>query len=272
MTKTDLAEEAAQAATLPAGRLRLIVAYDGMPFAGWQSQANGNGVQDHLETAFAKLCGGERIVIHGSGRTDAGVHARGQVAHADVPNLARHTREQWRGALNAYLPAQIRVKAVHHAAPGFHARFDTSGKIYRYRIWNSPVFSPFESGRAWHFSNALDFSVLAETAQLFVGEHDFAAFSANRGKPVETTVRTIRRVTVRQRRALVTLEYEGNGFLYKMVRLLTGALVRCAQGRASPEWIGRLLAGQAGKNSFAAPAAGLYLLRVLYGPKRDGPL
>ena len=253
-------------------RLRLTISYDGLPFAGWQSQANGNGVQDHLEAAFAKLCDGERIVIHGSGRTDAGVHARGQVAHVDVPDAARHTLERWRGALNAHLPAQIRVKAVRHAPGGFHARFDTSGKIYRYRIWNSPVFSPFENGRAWHFPNPLAFAVLAEVSQLFVGEHDFAAFSANRGKPVESTVRTIRRVTARQKRELITLEYEGNGFLYKMVRLLTGALVRCAQGRASPEWIVRLLAGQAGKNSFAAPAAGLYLLRVLYGPKRGGPL
>ena len=253
-----------------AQRLRLLVAYDGKPFAGWQSQASGNGVQDHLERAFGKLCGGGRIAVHGSGRTDAGVHARGQVAHADVPDRARHTPERWRGALNSHLPAEIRVRTVRDAAPGFHARFSARGKIYRYRIWNSPVLSPFESGRAWHFPNPLDAAILAQTAQRFVGQHDFAAFSANRGKPVETTVRTIRRVTVRQRHRLLTLEYEGDGFLYKMVRLLTGALVRCAQGRAEPAWIGSLLAGQAGKNSFAAPAEGLYLLRVLYDPDTDG--
>ena len=249
-------------------RLRLTVAYDGSPFAGWQSQASGNGVQDHLEAAFAKLCGGDRLVIHGSGRTDAGVHARGQVAHIDVPDVARHTLERWRGALNAHLPSQIRVLDVRLAPAGFHARFTTTGKIYRYRIWNSPVLSPFESGRAWHFPNPLDSAVLNEVSQRFVGEHDFAAFSANRGKPVESTVRTIRRVTARRQRELITLEYEGDGFLYKMVRLLTGALVRCAQGRADVDWITRLLQGYAGKNSFAAPAEGLYLLRVLYGGKR----
>ena len=256
-----------QTADTATQRLRLTVAYDGRPFAGWQSQANGHGVQDHLEAAFHQLCGGERIVIHGSGRTDAGVHARAQVAHADVPDAARHTPERWRGALNAHLPAQIRVAAVRLATPGFHARFDATGKIYRYRIWNSPVLDPFESGRAWHFPNPLDAAILTDAAQLFVGTHDFAAFSANRGKPVESTVRTIRRVTVRHRGALLTLEYEGDGFLYKMVRLLTGAAVRCGQGRASADWIKLLLGGQAGKNSFAAPAEGLYLLRVLYGRK-----
>ena len=246
-------------------RLRLTVAYDGSPFAGWQSQTNGNGVQDHLEAAFAKLCGGERIAVHGSGRTDAGVHARAQVAHVDVPDSARHSLERWRGALNAHLPAQIRVALVRRAKGDFHARFDATEKVYRYRIWNSPVLDPFENGRAWHFPNPLDSSILGKAAQLFVGKHDFAAFSANRGKPVESTVRTIRRATVRRRGALITLEFEGDGFLYKMVRLLTGALVRCAQGRAPTQWITRLLDGQAGKNSFAAPAEGLYLRRVLYG-------
>ena len=253
-------------------RLLLLVAYNGKPFAGWQSQANGNGVQDHLERAFGKLCGAGRIAVHGSGRTDAGVHARGQVAHADVPDRARHTPDRWRGALNSHLPAEIRVRAVQPALPGFHARFSARGKVYRYRIWNSPVLSPFESGRAWHFPNPLDASILTRTAQQIVGQHDFAAFSANRGKPVETTVRTIHWVMVRQHRRLITLEYEGDGFLYKMVRLLTGALVRCAQGRAEPEWIDRLLTGRAGKNSFAAPAEGLYLLRVLYPPSGTNSL
>ena len=267
MKTTDRGEKTGQELDSFTQRLRLTVAYDGSPFAGWQSQANANGIQDHLEAAFAKLCGGNRIVIHGSGRTDAGVHARGQVAHVDVPDATQHSLERWRGALNAHLPAEVGMVKVGHAPAAFHARFTTTGKIYRYRIWNSPVLSPFEKGRAWHFPNPLSFEVLAQTAQLFVGEHDFAAFSANRGKPVETTVRTIRRVTVKHRRRLITLEYEGNGFLYKMVRLLTGALVRCAQGRASADWIPRLLAGQAGKNSFAAPAEGLYLLRVLYGGK-----
>ncbi len=253
----------------PSERLRLTVAYDGRSFAGWQSQANGDAVQDHLERAFARLCGGGRIVVHGSGRTDAGVHALGQVAHADVPERSRHSPEGWTAALNAGLPPQIRVLAVRHAAAGFHARFAATGKIYRYRIWNSPVLSPFEVGRAWHFPNALDRAMLAAVAQRLVGEHDFAAFSANRGKPNENTVRTIRRVEVKCHRRLIVLEYEGSGFLYKMVRLMTGSLVRCAQGRKPAEWISQLLAAEVEKTSFAAPADGLYLRRVLYGKKPD---
>ena len=257
-TSLDSAEHAAPQ------RLRLTVAYDGRPFDGWQSQARGNTIQDHLETAFARLCGGHRIPVHGSGRTDAGVHALGQVAHADVPDRTRHTPERWRAALNSYLPAEIRVMEVRFARPGFHARFVAKGKIYRYRIWNAPVLDPLENGRAWHFPAPLDFAVLRQAADLLVGQHDFAAFAANRGKPVESTVRTIRRVALQRRSALVTLDFEGDGFLYKMVRLLTGSIVRCAQGRASLAWINELLAANGMKTSFAAPADGLYLMRVLY--------
>lgn len=245
-------------------RLRLLVAYDGRPFDGWQSQARGNTVQDHLERAFAGLCGGQRIPVHGSGRTDAGVHASGQVAHADVPDRTRHTPERWRGALNANLPPEIRVLTVRFVPADFHSRFDARGKVYRYRIWNAPVLAPLEHGRAWHFPNPLDLPTLQRGAELLLGMHDFAGFAASRGKPDENTVRTIRRIVVRRRSAQVTLDYEGDGFLYKMVRLLTGTLVRCAQGRASLEWITELLAANGEKTSFAAPAEGLYLLRVLY--------
>lgn len=245
-------------------RLRLTVAYDGRPFDGWQSQARGNTVQDHLETAFAKLCGGPRIAIHGSGRTDAGVHAVGQVAHADVPDRTRHTPERWRGALNSYLPAEIRVMSVRLTAADFHARFDAQGKTYRYRIWNAPVLDPLEHGRAWHFPHPLDLPTLLHTSELLLGQHDFAGFAANRHKPDENTVRTIRRIAVRRRGALVTLDFEGDGFLYKMVRLLTGTMVRCAQGRAATAWISELLAATGQKTSFAAPAEGLCLMRVFY--------
>ena len=245
-------------------RLRITVAYDGRPFDGWQSQARGNTIQDHLETAFAKLCGGPRITIHGSGRTDAGVHAVGQVAHADVPDRARHTPERWRGALNSYLPAEIRVMSVRFARADFHARFAARGKVYRYRIWNSPVLDPLEHGRAWHFPHPLDLQTLQRTAGLLLGRHDFAGFAANRGKPDENTVRTIRRIAIRRRSSLITLDFEGDGFLYKMVRLLTGTMARCAQGRASTDWIRELLGASGRKTSFAAPAEGLYLRRVLY--------
>ncbi len=255
-------------APTPSNRLRLLVAYDGRPFDGWQSQARGNTVQDHLETAFSRLCGEARIPVHGSGRTDAGVHARGQVAHADVPDRARHPPERWRLALNAHLPAAIRVLDVRFASAGFHARFSARGKIYRYRLWNGPVLDPLEVGRAWHFPDGLDMAVFRRGTELLLGQHDFASFAANRGHAPQTTVRTLRRIAIRRQSSLLTVDYEGDGFLYKMVRLLTGTLVRCAQGRASLDWMHELLACRGTKTSFAAPAEGLYLMRVLYSHGR----
>lgn len=262
-----MADPSENAASGLSRRLRLTISYDGRTFHGWQSQANGDAIQDRLEAAFAVLCGGQRIPVHGSGRTDAGVHAHGQVAHADVPAGRPRPPDQWRAALNAHLPASIRVKLVRFAPADFHARFSARGKIYRYRIWNHPVFDPFENGRAWHVPDGLDAGILEQTSRLLLGRHDFAGFAANRGRPSDNTERTIRRITLRRRASLLTLDFEGDGFLYKMVRLLTGSLVRCAQGKASADWIAALLAGQTGKTNFAAPAEGLYLMRVLYGRK-----
>lgn len=244
-------------------RLRLLIAYDGRPFRGWQSQTTGDAVQDFLEKAFTTIVG-RRVPVHGSGRTDAGVHALGQMAHVDVPPQQLPLR-QWIAALNANLPPAIRVLRVTTAGPSFHARFDARGKIYTYRIWNAPVFHPLELGRAWQVIPPLDLTTLRAGAGLLVGTHDFANFAANRGHPVHDTIRTIRAISVTRRGALITLRFEGSGFLYKMVRLLTGMLVRCAQGRQELDIIRDLLA-HPGKRaaSFAAPADGLYLQRVLY--------
>ena len=240
-------------------RLRLTISYDGRPFQGWQSQSHRDTIQDRIEKAFQALCGGERISVHGSGRTDAGVHALAQVAHADVPASVRHAPERWILALNAHLPPAIRVEAVRFVSAAFHARFTATGKVYRYRIWNAPVLPPFELGRAWHFPPALDVETMQRGAALLVGRHDFAGFAARRARPEEDTVRTIRDVSIRRRGPLVTLTFEGDGFLYKMVRLMTGTLVRCGQHRAEISWIRDLLAEPAAhlKTSFAAPADGL---------------
>ncbi len=250
----------------PARRLRLTISYDGGPFQGWQSQLHRDTIQDRLEKAFGVLCAGKQISVHGSGRTDAGVHAFAQVAHADVPAATIHSPERWAMALNAHLPAQIRVRAVRFVTTDFHARFTARGKVYRYRIWNAPVLPPFEAGRAWHFPRPLDLERLARGAALLIGQHDFAGFAANRAWPPETTVRTIREASVRRRGPLLTLTFNGDGFLYKMVRLMTGTLVRCGQERAELEWIEQLLAAptKVVKTTFAAPAHGLYVVRVLY--------
>ena len=244
-------------------RLRLRLAYDGRPFRGWQSQAGGDAVQDRLEQAFMRV-GGQRIVVHGSGRTDAGVHALGQVAHADVPR-GFLPPAKWHAALNANLPPEIRVLRCTRAAADFHARFQARGKTYLYRIHVGPVFPPLEIGRAWHVPGPLDLAVLRSCAARLTGTHDFAGFAANRGHAPTSTVRTLREIRLTARGPRLTLRFTGDGFLYKMVRLLTGTLIRCAQGRMEPSFLDTLLTGGGHpKTHFQAPAEGLYLARVLY--------
>lgn len=246
-------------------RLKLIVAYDGAQFAGWQSQAHRNSIQDRLEAAVEQICGA-KTVVHGAGRTDAGVHALAQCAHFDAPNR-RLKAERWVSALNASLPLQIRIMRAAFVPSTFHARFSAVGKVYRYRIWNAPVLPPFELKRAWHLSRPLDLSAADAAAKCFSGVHDFRGFTANRGKPSGNTERSIRRVQLRRSGPLVTLEFEAAGFLYKMVRLMVGATVRVALGKETIEDVRDRLEqkiSHAATTRFVAPADGLFLVRVRY--------
>lgn len=246
-----------------ARRLKFIVAYDGAPFAGWQSQSHRKTVQDHLEHAFERVTRAAARV-HGSGRTDAGVHALAQCAHVDLSNRFLPT-ERWVEALNALLPQAIRVLRCRYVSNDFHARLSAKGKIYRYRIWNAPVLPPFEYRRAWHVTRPLDLKVMKSAAQYFVGTHDFAGFAANRGRAERSTVRTINSVRVCQNGRCITIEFDGDGFLYKMVRLMVGAQVKCALGKMRIEEIrARLKSMESGSPRFAAPAEGLFLVRVRY--------
>ena len=250
-------------------RLRLTIAYDGRPFAGWQSQRGGNTVQDHLESALAKILKLENPpVVHGSGRTDTGVHALGQVAHFDAPDDCRMDNGAWLRALNVHLPPAIRVMDVNSTAPGFHARFDATGKTYRYRIWNAEVLPPLEAGLAWHVPHAIDFPLLAGACRLCEGTHDFTAFAANRGDGKDAdrdTVRHLWTVRIEHDTPCLTLTFHGSGFLYKMVRLLTGSLLRVALGRSPLAWMQELLtAPDQEKSNHLAPADGLYLVSVDY--------
>jgi tRNA pseudouridine38-40 synthase len=173
--------------------------------------------------------------------------------------------DRWIKALNALLPSAIRVLRCRCVSQNFHARFSVKGKIYRYRIWTAPILPPFEYRRAWHIAQSLDPKILKSAAKYFVGTHNFAAFAANRGKPEPSTVRTINSVCVRQRGPCVTIEFDGDGFLYKMVRLMVGALVKCALGKMRIDEItSRLRSGKTGSARFVAPAEGLYLVRVRY--------
>ena len=248
-----------------ASRLKLIVAYDGAPFSGWQSQPNGNSVQDHLENAFEQICS-RRLRVHGAGRTDAGVHALAQCAHADLPER-RYNADRWRSALNGVLPPAIRVMRCGFVAESFHARFSAKGKVYRYRVWNDDVLPPLENNRAWHVRDPIDYQLVAACAKLFVGRHDFASFAANRGAPVTDTVRTLRRVIAKKSGPLLILEFDGDGFLYKMVRLLVGSLVQIGVGKSLAGEIESRLAHPTKAKTRArlvAPAAGLFLVRVRY--------
>jgi tRNA pseudouridine38-40 synthase len=243
-------------------RLRLTLAYDGTHFSGWQSQTDGSGVQDAVESAFRLLCG-DRIVVHGSGRTDAGVHASGQTAHVDVPNR-RLPLADWLPALNANLPQGVRVMKLKMAPGDFHARFSARGKVYRYTVWNGPVMHPLWISRAWHVPWKLDWDLLGQANAIFCGRHDFAAFTARRPRVTGSTVRTVSAIRFSRNGPRLTLTYEGEGFLYKMVRMLAAATIRCAAGRLEPGDISRVLADAGPRTSHVAPSGGLSLERVIY--------
>ena len=246
-------------------RLKLIVSYDGASFSGWQSQANRNTIQDHLESALQRICS-KPIRVHGAGRTDAGVHALAQCAHVDLPSR-RYEPGRWVSALNGILPPTIRVMKCRFVSDAFHARFSAKGKTYRYRIWNAAVLPPFKNDRAWHVVSPLDFDRMVSAAKEFCGEHDFVSFSANRGTAETNTVRIIRAVRLRRAGPCISIEFDGDGFLYKMVRMMVETLVRIGHDKLSPQEIKARLshprkAGSHGR--IAAPADGLFLVRVQY--------
>jgi len=244
-------------------RLKLTVAYDGAAFAGWQSQAHRNTVQDTLERAFQKISG-TRIRVHGAGRTDAGVHALAQCAHVDLPDR-RLSLERWTKALNSTLPPAIRILRCQFMPQNFHARFSATGKLYRYRIWAAPILPPLKFGRAWHISSPLDVDLLKTAGKKFVGTHDFAVFAANRGQKEQDTMRTIWSVQIRRSGPRIAIEIAGDGFLYKMVRLMVGAMTQVALNKMNvDEIVARLKSGHTDGSRFVAPAKGLYLVKIWY--------
>jgi tRNA pseudouridine38-40 synthase len=261
-----------EATSPPARRLRLTLAYDGQPWQGWQSLSNGQGIQDRIERAFL-IATGQTVRVHGSGRTDAGVHALGQTAHADVTAGLKMPPASWVDALNAALPPSIRVIACEDAAPDFHARFHAAAKVYRYKIWRPRILDPFQAGRAWHVYGPLDTDALRRCASIVLGTHNFARLSACRGDISDDErredeaglTRTLTRVDVHDAPPFIEIEIEGDGFLYKMARMIVGSMVRVARGRETEAWFRDLVENPAGlKTNQTAPADGLYLVRVLY--------
>ena len=241
--------------------LKITLAYDGTRFVGWQRQAEGESIQGLLEDALARFEGGP-VTAHGAGRTDAGVHALGQVASARV--TFTHDPATLTRALNANLPEEIRVLAVEDAEEEFHARFSASGKTYRYRIRNAPVADPFDRAFAWHLPEPLALGEMNRAAALLVGTHDFSAFRSV-GSDLSTTVRTVTRSEWHHSGGLLTYEIAGDGFLRHMVRAIVGTLVEVGRGWRQADETSALLAGGQRANAGAtAPPHGLFLASVDY--------
>lgn len=246
-------------------RYRLTIAFDGANYQGWQSQKIGTGVQELIESALSRLFPG-RPTVHGSSRTDAGVHALGLVAHFDAhwPE-GKFTARKLLLAINAWLPEDIRVLDVRLADPAFHARFDAVGKEYRYFVWNHPIANPLLRHQAWHVQRKLNYSAMTIAARHFVGRKDFRSFRANPDYDTPATTRTITRCCVRKSGPLMTFILEGDGFLYKMCRGIVGTLVQVGEGRFPPDAIESILANQDRQTAgVTAPAHGLVLWKVLY--------
>ena len=246
-------------------KLKLTVAYDGSAYQGWQAQKIGLGVQQKVEEALAKLFPSAPRV-HGSSRTDTGVHALGLVAHFEVPAAeCRMAPDKTLLAINAWLPADIRVMAVSRVAGKFHARFDAAGKQYRYFAWNHPAMNPLLINRAWHVKRKLDLPAMRRAAKMFVGRHDFRSFRANPTYDTDSTVRTVKRCDLRRNGPLLTFIIEGDGFLYKMCRGIVGTLVQVGDGKIAPQEVKKIFA-QCDRRvaGMTSPACGLYLWKVFY--------
>ncbi len=242
--------------------IKLIVEYDGTDYHGWQSQINAIAVQDVLQKALRKLTG-EDCDLTGSSRTDTGVHALGQVANFMTESTI--PAERFPQAIRSLLPGDVVVRHSEEVSPDFNSRFWAKGKKYRYLIHNSPHPSALLRNRAYHVPVKLDFGAMERAALHFVGKHDFAAFCAT-GSTVKSTERTITGVSLSSRdEDIIAFEITGNGFLYNMVRIITGTLIYVGMGKISPESIPAIIEGKdrtkAGKT---APPQGLYLVEVYY--------
>jgi len=245
-------------------RFRMTVEYDGTDFVGWQRQANGPSVQAAIEDALTDMHGGIATVIRGAGRTDAGVHAFGQVAHFDAPEGTRVPLHGYHRGLNAVLPRSIAIRDVQTAADDFDARFSARGKLYRYSIWTGPTRAPMRDRYVWHLRRPIDVARMQSAADLLVGRHDFNAFRAADCER-KTTVRTISRLAVARSAELVTIEVEAEAFLKNMVRILVGTLCEVGWGKRPPADVQRILDGRDRRQAgITAPAQGLALVRVDY--------
>lgn len=241
---------------------KMLLEYEGTRYQGWQKQeSTGNTIQGKLEALLSKMCG-QKVEVQGSGRTDAGVHARGQVANAHMGTDM--TAEEILAYMNRYLPQDIGVLSVEEVPDRFHSRLLAKEKIYCYQVINSSLPHIFDRRYAYAHPAPLDIEACRKAAALLVGTHDFAAFtSAKKGK--KSTVRTIKEIRIEKEEDILRFYFRGDGFLFHMVRILTGTLLEVGEGKRKPEEMEEILAS--GRRELAgalAPAMGLTLLEVRY--------
>lgn len=254
--------------------IKLVIEYDGTNYHGWQSQTNALTVQQVIERAIQKLTGEECRLV-GSGRTDVGVHALGQVANFHTGS--RIPADRFACALNSVLPDDIVIRHSEEVDSDFHSRYSAKGKKYRYLIYNSKYPSALLRNRACHVQYPLDFGLMKEAASYFLGTHDFSAFRAS-GSSTKTSVRTITHVLFREKDCgsfpggdapffgrLFEFEVAGDGFLYNMVRIMAGTLIEVGAGKIAPGSIPEIIESRDRKRAGkTAPAHGLYLVEVYY--------
>lgn len=246
--------------------IKLKIEYDGTAYVGWQTQPNGPSIQQAVETALSEI-NSVPVSVVSSGRTDAGVHARGMVAHFQTEdNLPLSA---FREGVNSRLPRDIAIVAAEEAAPDFHARYSALAKKYRYSIYQGEIRSPLASRYSWHLKRRLDLDSMSQAADGLVGLHDFAAFRSS-GCDSKTTVREIYALTVKKHGSMIHIDIIGSGFLRNMVRVIVGTLVEIGNGARSPEEIQSLLhGGVRDLSGVTAPAHGLSLIKVWYDGSPD---
>ena len=248
-------------------RIRLDLAYDGTDFAGWQTQPGRDTIQGRIEAAVGRLYrrpDGDRVPVVGAGRTDAGVHANGQVAHFDAPFAIPPAGIQ--AALNGFLPEAIRVLEARAAAPRFHARFDAVAKTYRYHLLTQSIASPLSARYAWPVGTGLSRTAIEEAAGAFIGRHDFRAFfTAPPGEAPGSPVRTVLTARLLAREDTLVFEVSADGFLRYMVRRMVGTLAAVGRGQLPASRVAELLRDpETPGPRFRAPAQGLRLHEVRY--------
>ena len=241
--------------------IKLTVEYKGTNYVGWQRQENGNSIQEEIEKAI-KLVTGEKVNLIGSGRTDSGVHAKGQVAN--FMTKSKIPADKFKLALNTKLPKDISIINSKKVEEDFHARYDATGKRYKYLIYNNPIRSPFYNDFAYFLSYPLDYEEMDKTLNYFIGTYDFTSFMAANSS-VKTTIRTINYLSLEKKGNLIIINIEGNGFLYNMVRIIVGTIVDVGRGRIKPNSISQIIASKNRKAAgHTAPPEGLYLEKVYY--------